>query len=116
MPVELALSLYERTLTEPVAIRRYTGTGSSRPFTDYPTTARVKGDRSEQLIGTAQEYNYSAVVFALPLTQAGLPSPITSSDKLVWQGRECAIVFPDSASRSDPDGTTLLAYELKIKG
>lgn len=116
MPVELAMSLYARTLTEPVAIRRYTGAGPNRPYNDYPTRARVNGDRAEQLIGTNQEYNYSAILSAPDLVNAGFGLPVTNSDKLIWRGRECAIVFPDAATRSDPDGTVLLALELKIKG
>lgn len=117
MPVAQALSLYERTLREPIAIRRYTGSaGRDRAFQDYDTRARVKGDRPEQLIGTSQEYNYTAIVFVPPLQAGGFPFPLTNADKLVWQGRECAIVLPDAATRTDPDGTVLLALEVKIKG
>jgi len=115
MPVEQAISLYERTLREPVIVRRYTGAGKDRPKVDYPTTARVTGDRPEQLIGSAQEYNYTAIVFAPPLESGGFPLPITNSDKLVWRNRECAIISPDPATRTDPDGTVVLAYEMKIK-
>ncbi len=111
---EQTRSLYRRTLNDPVAIRRYTGTGANRPFFDTPCRAQVTGDRPDVLIGTVNQYDYTAIVFVQDLIDGQFALPITSNDRLIFKGKELAIMFPDNATRS-VDGE-LIAYVLRLKG
>lgn len=114
MPLEQTKSLYKRTLTEIVFVRRYTGTGANRTSTDTLTHARVFGDRPAQLVGTNAQYDQTAIVLAQDLTDAGFAHPITTGDRLIVKGVERAIMFPDNATRTD--GGELVAYVLNIRG
>lgn len=108
------ISLYRRTLREQLAIRRYSGTAPNRTFIDTPCKGRVWGDRPAELIGSTNQYDYNAVVFVPDLVDGGFALPITANDKLVRNGKELAISFPDNATRAE--GADLIAYELKVRG
>lgn len=72
------------------------------------------GERPVELIGSTNQYDYNALVFAPDLIDGGFVLPITGSDKLVRNGKEYAISFPDNATRAE--GPELVAYELKVRG
>lgn len=112
MPLALTQSLYRRTLNDQVIIRRYSG--SPRVPMDYPCRAKVNGSSETVLIGTVAQYLYSAVVLAEDLVNGGFDLPVTTNDKMVYQGRELAIEFPDSATRTD--GTEIIAINIHAKG
>lgn len=112
--VEQERSLYRRTLKESLVVRRYTGPANSRTAHDYACRGRVFGDRPVELIGSANQYDYKAIVFAQDLVDLGFSFPITSADKLVYRGKELSITFPDMATRSA--GDTTIAYELMVRG
>lgn len=114
MPLERTKSLYARTLKEIVFVRRYTGTGPSRPFFDVQARARVMNYEAEQLIGTIQQGDRKAIVFVPDLVDAGFALPVTSNDKLVVRGRELAIMAVDDNTRRDEG--ELVALELQVRG
>lgn len=114
MPAERTKSLYARTLKENVAIRRYTGVGSNRPFFDYPARARVTGYTPEELVGTIVQGDRKAIVYAPDLVDAGFPLPVTTNDKLLARGRELAILATDHSTRRDED--ELIAIEIQARG
>jgi hypothetical protein len=114
MPLAQTKSLYRRTLRERVLIRRYTGTGPGRTSVDVSCRAKIIGDSSGVLVGDVRQFEFDAVVLAEDLATGGIALPLTPADKLVLQGREMAIMFPDNATRSDEG--VLVAYQIKAKG
>lgn len=114
MPVERTKSLYARTLREHVAIRRYTGTGANRPFFDTNARARVMGYEPQELVGTIQQGDRKAIVFAQDLVDAGFAFPITTNDKLISREREFQIISVDHSTRRDED--VLIAVEIQARG
>lgn len=114
VPANRTCSLYRRTLREVVYVRRFSGSGPSRPAFDTAAHAKITGDRPDVLIGTVNQFDYSVILFVQDLLDAGFVLPITTNDKLVYKGKEYAIMFPDNATRTDD--AELIAYEIKIKG
>lgn len=112
--LEATRSLYARTLSEPVFIRRYTGTGSSRPKFDTPARAQMRALRPIPLVGGAVQTDFEAIVLTQDLVDGGFPLPITTDDKLVRRETELAITFVDDATRSI-DGVTV-AHVLTVRG
>lgn len=113
MNADRVRAVYRRGAQHAVQIRRYDNPGPN--FSDYPTTAKLVGVAAEQLLteGVAQ-YAMRAIVLVDDLVAAGMALPITSDDKMVWNGREWAIEVPDGATRYI-DGS-LIAYQLMIRG
>lgn len=74
-----------------VAIRRYTGTGSTRTFVDTPTKAFVRNYGSNEIIGSIVYGDQKAVVLVDGLAAI---LPVTTNDKLVIGTKECAIKNP----------------------
>ncbi len=113
---ERTMRLYARVLTDQVKIRRYTGTGVTRSATDYPSScyarANVEGIAGTALVGAVTENTYVAIVLLEDLV--GLSLPITTADKMIYNGRELGIMFADNASRSA--GDELIAYTITAKG
>lgn len=110
---EQTRSLYERTLRENLHIRRYTGPVAARVATDYACRGRVWGDRAVALIGSNNQFDGRAIVLVQDLVDNGLSLPITTADKLIKNGKEHSISFPDRASRAE--GDDLIAYELVVR-
>jgi hypothetical protein len=113
MPVALTKALYAK-MKGRVAIRRYTGTGASRPFFDWSARARVTGYTPEELTGTIQQGDRKAIVFVQDLVDTGFPLPVTTNDKLVDRDREFQIVVADHNTRRDED--VLIAIEIQARG
>jgi len=116
---DYAKSAYRRGLTNQVTIRRFSGpAGPNRAKVDVDCRAWIKRARAAggaaTLVSDVMQYEYTAVVLVEDLVAGGLALPITTADKLVFDGREMAISFPDNATRSV--GTELIAYNLTVKG
>jgi hypothetical protein len=119
MTPEQGKSIHRRFLTNRAAIRRFTGpAGPNRTATDVEVHAWVKrfraGPGTGALVSDVMQADYAAVVLVEDLVAAGFALPITTADKLVFNGKEFAISFPDSATRTV--GTELVAYNLMVKG
>jgi hypothetical protein len=104
---------YQRALDDTVIVRRYSGTGPTRPSVDYEARARVTGYQPNELVGGIVQGDRRAIVYADDLTEAGLAS-ILLTDKLVVRDRELAIRAVDDSTRR-VDGE-LIAYELSCRG
>lgn len=98
-----------------VIIRRYTGTGSSRPKFDTPGCAgRMVGYGPDQVVGTVQQGDRKIILLADDLNGAGLALPITVNDKAVVRGKELQIIAADDSTRRVAG--VLIAYELQVRG
>jgi hypothetical protein len=108
-------SLYGRTLSDNVILRRYTGAGANRPRFDVEDVrAQVIGYQPHELVGTIVQGDRKVILYADDLVGAGFSQPITTNDKLVVRGRELAIIAADDSTRR-VDGV-LIAYELQCRG
>lgn len=114
MSIAQEKSLYRRTLTKTVYIRRYTGTGANRPYFDTLAHAQVVGASAEALIGAINQYDYDVILLAEDLINGQFALPITNADRIVIGGKEHAIMFPDGATRSN--GDELIGYQIKARG
>jgi hypothetical protein len=114
MTPEGVKSSYRRALREWVKVRRYTGTGPNRPYFEARARARVMGYTPQELIGTIQEGDSKAIVYADDLVANGLLLPITTNDKLIRRGKEFAIIDVDDETRRI--NGVLVAIELQVRG
>lgn len=123
MTPQQALSAYRRAFAigETVTIRRYVGTGSSRPKTEADALARVTGFEPRELVGSVVEGTRKIILLvdpdaAVPSGKVALPTllPLTTNDKVVVRGRELAIVSVDDSTRRVAG--TLIAIELQARG
>jgi len=104
---------YAQVLEETVIVRRYTGSGTSRPKFDAQCRARASVYNFTELVGSVQQGDQKVVVLVADLTRNGLTMPVTTNDKAVVAGKELQIVAP--LARKAPDGS-LIAYELQVRG
>jgi hypothetical protein len=111
---EAVKSIYAEDLQDIAIVRRYSGSGPTRTHSDVYARCRIFGNDAEQLIDVVEENILQAIVFVPDLTDAGMTMPLTTSDKIVFNSKEYAIMFPDNASRME--GEELVAYEILIKG
>jgi len=115
MSVESVKASYARTLKERVTIRRYTGSGSSRPRFDAENIrARTVGYEPHELVGGVVQGDRKMIVFADDLIARGMTLPITTSDKAVVRGKEIAIMAADDSTRRV--NGSLIALELQVRG
>lgn len=110
---------YERALgiegnAETVTLRRYTGTGANRPFFDTEVSARVTGYQPSDLVGDIRQGDRQVIMLADDLIVAQFPMPVRQTDRLIVGGKECSIEALDDRTRRI--GSTLIAYELRIRG
>jgi hypothetical protein len=96
-------------LGQTVVIRRYTGTGASRPHTDTATQAYVRNYGSKELIGSIVQGDQVAVTLVDTLSAI---LPVTTNDKLVVDSKEFAIKNPMKRVVSG----TLIALEIHAAG
>ncbi len=116
MTPESARAMYRRLIAsgEEIKLRRYTGTGSSRPFADYVLRAKVAGYAPEELIGNIEQGDRNIIALAEDVFAAQCPVPITAKDQVVVRGKELAIMaFDDSTRRI---GGELIAYQIQARG
>jgi hypothetical protein len=96
-------------LGQPVAIRRYVGTGPSRTHTDTATMAYVRNYGSSELVGAIAQGDQKAITLVDGL--AGI-LPVLTSDKLVVDGKEFSIKNPMKRVVAG----TLIALEIHAAG
>ena len=109
-----ALASHRRMINEigeDIAIRRYTGTGTPRPYTDTTTKARVIGFQPSQLVGPIVQGDRKVIALIDDLSAI---LPVTTNDKAVVGGKVLAIKAVDDNTRRV--GGTLVALELVVGG
>ena len=104
---------YRQVCQETIIVRRYTGSGTSRPKFDVPVRGRAIGYDAKELIGGIVQGDQKVIVLVEDLIAKGMTLPLTTSDKAVVNGKEIAIMAP--TPRKALDGT-LVAYELQCRG
>lgn len=117
MTPEQCRNTYRRMLYqsgEPVTIRRYTGTGSSRPKFEAQVQARVTEYAPNELVGLVQQGDRKLIILADDLVSAQFSLPLRKGDKAVVRGKELNIESPDDNTRRI--GGVLIAYDLRVRG
>ena len=117
MTPQTARATYRRMLNsvgENITMRRYTGTGASRPHTDATVVARVTDYMPEQLVGAVQQGDRNLIVLAEDLAASGWPVPPLKNDKVVVRGKELNVEAVDDSTRRVKG--TLVAYEIRVRG
>lgn len=105
------LETFLAEIGEDIAIRRFTGSGTPRPYTDTTTRARVMGYKPDQLIGPIVQGDRKVIASVSTLT--GI-LPVTTNDKVVVGGRQLSIKAVDDNTRRI--GGTLVGLELTVSG
>lgn len=117
MTPEQVKATYRRMLDqvgEPITLRRYTGTGASRPYFDAPVQARVTEFEAHELVGGIQQGDRKLIVLAQDLFDAQWPAPPKKDDKAVVRGKVLNIEAVDDSTRRV--ATVLVAYEIVVRG
>ncbi len=112
-PIQIK-QLYAAKLQEDITLRRYAGSGAGRQAHDTVVKGRAPGFISATtLSGTVQQLEGHVLVLADSIVAQGMALPLTTADKVILSGRECAIIVP--GERNALDGT-LIAYDLQVRG
>lgn len=117
MRPEAIAAAYRRSLGqfETIAIRRFSGTGPSRPYFDYTCLARVTDFQPDELAGNIQQGDRKVIVLAEDLVAAQFPAPVRKGDAIVVGGSKVLnIEAADDASRRV--GARVIAYQLVARG
>lgn len=117
MTPDQAKSTYRRMLAERgevVAIRRYTGAGVSRPRFEVEVKAVVSDFGPQDLVGAITQGDRKLIVMVEDLIRRQFAIPVTTNDKAMVRGRECAITAADDSTRRIAG--ELIAYELTVRG
>jgi hypothetical protein len=110
-------AIYRRMMDdygETVQIRRYTGTGSNRPWFDTDAMARVTRYEPEELVGTIVQGDRRLIVLAEDLIAGQFALPVRKGDKVVVRGAELSIEAADDNTRRVAG--ELIAVELQVRG
>ncbi len=99
-------SAYARELKETIKVRRYTGTGTARPFFDINVRGKARLYAATELVGTIAQGDWNVILLADDLTANNFVHPLTTNDKAVVAGKEIAIIAPNT--RKAPDGTVVV--------
>lgn len=111
---EETIAAYRDDLKETIYIRRYTGSGANRPFFDTQTRADISGYKPEEMVGTIQQGDRKAIIFAPDLVDREFAFPISINDKLISRGREFSILSADHSTIREDD--VLVAVIAQIRG
>ena len=104
---------YASKLKEEIRIRRYVGSGTSRPYSEVKARGKATPYTATELIGTIQQGDQRVFVHYADLVDQQFAVPVRQSDKVIVKGRELAIVNPQE--RKAPDGTVIV-YEIQARG
>lgn len=107
-------SSYRRSLRnagELSIVRRYSGTGTSRPKIDVNAYAKEEQYVANDLVGDIRQGESKLVLSSEDLEDSALALPIPG-DKLVFRGRELVIA---TVAQRRAHGV-LVAYEVTVKG
>lgn len=101
---------------ETVTIRRYTGTGTTRPKFDCDVRARVVEYDPKELVGSIVQGDRKLIVLYEDLVAAQFPLPIEKGAnwKVVVRGKELQIKSIDDNTRRIQG--ELIAYEMQAGG
>lgn len=106
---------YRNALKDTVTVRRYSGTGLNRTYTDAASIrCRVVDYQPHELVGSIQQGDRRIVMYADDVSTNGLSLPVTTNDKIVLRGKELAIIQVDDSTRRI--NGELIAYELQARG
>lgn len=117
MTPDSILAAYRRTLDqvgEQIRIRRYTGSGTNRPWFDVEVQARVMDFDPDELVGTIVQGDRKIIVLADDLTAAQVPDKIRKGDKAIVRGATLNIEAVDNNTRRVAG--VLIAYQLQVRG
>lgn len=117
MNVDSIKASYERSLAEygeTIKIRRFTGSGPTRPMFEVEVRARISGYAPQEMVGGIAQADKKAIMLHEDLVKAGFSLPLTNADFAVVKGKQHAIRVPDDATRRVAG--TIIAYELQIIG
>jgi hypothetical protein len=115
--LDYAKGLHARFLTNKVTVRRYVGSpGPNRTTIDADCRASIRADplRPQQMVSDVTEFVFRCVVLAEDIEAGGIAAPLTIADKVIYQGKEMAISFPDGATRTIEG--ELIAYNIRVRG
>ena len=100
---------YRAACLQTITVRRYGGSGK----VDKTAAGNIRQYGADELKGTVTQGDRKVIVIVEDLVAGGLNMPLTTKDKVIDNGRECAIIHP--GERKALDGT-LIAYELQVRG
>jgi thiamine monophosphate synthase len=103
---------YKKHLSEPVSIRRITGSGVDRVDASYATVGRIFNTQRKELTGGIAQQDLTAIVYAQDLFDAGLPSDVVIGDLLVDPDGNEHSVYAVAARRV---AGVMVAYELTVR-
>lgn len=113
-----ATAMYRRLIApfETISIRRYHGTGASRPRFDWDVQARVTDFQADELVGSIVQGDRKLIVLQEDLVNAGFPFPIGTGPnwKAVVSGKELQIKSVDDRTRRL--GDEAIAYNIAAGG
>lgn len=109
---EAIKAIYRQACRETVAVRRFTGSGSNRPYTDVSARGRVLPPaEAKALIANIQQHERAILILVEDLVSGGFSLPLTHAEKVVVEGtKELALAIHEK--RTALDGT-LIAYVVK---
>lgn len=99
---------------EIVIVRRYTGTGTTRPRFDAEVRGRVTGYQPHELVGSIVQGDRKVIVLAQDLLDRQFPLNLVKGDKAVVRGKELNIEAADDSTRRVAG--VLIAYVLQVRG
>jgi hypothetical protein len=114
-----ARASYDRMMNgvgETVTIRRYSGTGGSRTYTDYAARARVMEFQPSELVGNLTQGARKLIVIARDLETAGFTFPLlpNGNDKIRVRGKEMTVQAVDDNTRRVQG--VLIALDVVVNG
>jgi hypothetical protein len=112
MSADDIVALYRAELKERIIVRRYTGTGTNRPHFDVPVRGKSRLYSAKELIGTIVQGDQEVLILVEDLISKKFALPVTTNDKVVVNGKEIAILAPNT--RNGEDGT-LVVYDCQAR-
>lgn len=97
-----------------VEVRRYTGTGSNRPWSEVTVRARIRTYAARELVGSIREGDQEVIVLDQDLIDLQFPLPVRQGDKVMARGKLLNIEAADGDSRSV--GPVRIAWVLQVRG
>jgi len=107
--------LYRQFLSEPVTIRRITGTGTGRLDETYATVGRLNASNNaarKELTGGIAQQDLTAIIYSQDLFDNGLPSDVVIGDYLIDQDGIEHSVYECKHRRVEG---VMIGYELTVR-
>lgn len=113
MNTEAIKAAYRAALKETIGVRRYTGSGATRPRFDVTVRGKARTYGTTELIGSITQGDQEILLLVEDMIAQGFALPLTTNDKVVVAGREIAIIAPNT--RKSEDGT-IVVYDCQARG